>query len=529
MVQDKTRFVVTLTLLIVVALLFDVFAIVGDFFVFIEKSIGPSDVVNVIFETDMAMDVDDAGALAMLHALADNGEAKILAVMHGTSEEYSVGCIDAINTYYGRPDIRIGSYKGDLYPEDGGYARLIAENFPNDLVHKDRAPDAIELYRDILEEQPDNSVTIISVGFLINLYDLLQQYPHLVQQKVKSLVVMGGYLPMGTEFNFCHGGSGPYTQYVIENWPTEIIFTDYNIGVNIYTGAELGSTPPSNPVREAYFRYHGGRFQDRHSWDQTAVLVGVRGLSDYWSTQEDEGYMHVRYDCFNEWKYDLEKEHDYLVELMPRSEIEDVIESLMIQKPAYKNIEQPIHGKYRDPLTNLALLSEAVISSSVPPGTGRETPYSILFNPAKNDYEYKTNWNEHGVDFGVNLGKPGEDDPFYWMVEWPEEQLINYITFGGTYPFQGQPFTMWKVQYFDEDWITLEEGQGGWIDGDTNPTIFEWGGPSHPIIKTTAVRVIAYSDGIHDLVSIHLRGRGGESNNEDDRATFPKATLIQLI
>ena len=33
---------------------------------------------KIIFETDMCTDVDDVGALAVLHALADNGEAEIL-------------------------------------------------------------------------------------------------------------------------------------------------------------------------------------------------------------------------------------------------------------------------------------------------------------------------------------------------------------------------------------------------------------------------------------------------------------------
>src|SRR5690606_29052446 len=36
--------------------------------------------VRVIFDTDLGPDADDAGALALLHALADRGEAEILGV-----------------------------------------------------------------------------------------------------------------------------------------------------------------------------------------------------------------------------------------------------------------------------------------------------------------------------------------------------------------------------------------------------------------------------------------------------------------
>ena len=37
--------------------------------------------VPIIFDTDMDNECDDAGALAVLHALADEGEAEILAVV----------------------------------------------------------------------------------------------------------------------------------------------------------------------------------------------------------------------------------------------------------------------------------------------------------------------------------------------------------------------------------------------------------------------------------------------------------------
>ena len=69
--------------------------------------------VQVIFDTDMAGDCDDAGALAVLHALADLGEAQILAVVTNRkcTAGVSGGACDAINTFYGRPDIPIGTDK----------------------------------------------------------------------------------------------------------------------------------------------------------------------------------------------------------------------------------------------------------------------------------------------------------------------------------------------------------------------------------------------------------------------------------
>ena len=69
-------------------------------------SVAASAPVKVVFDTDMAADVDDVGALALLHALADLGEARILAVGISSRNEEAGPCLDAINTWYGRPDFR---------------------------------------------------------------------------------------------------------------------------------------------------------------------------------------------------------------------------------------------------------------------------------------------------------------------------------------------------------------------------------------------------------------------------------------
>ena len=65
----------------------------------------------VIFDTDIGGDWDDMGALAVLHSLAGSGEAEILATMvsgGGHTATWGPACLDAVNTFYGRPDIPIG-------------------------------------------------------------------------------------------------------------------------------------------------------------------------------------------------------------------------------------------------------------------------------------------------------------------------------------------------------------------------------------------------------------------------------------
>ena len=122
----------------------------------------------------MDSDCDDAGALALLHVLADRGEAEILAVAASSLYRWSVPCIEAINRYYGRPDLPIGAPKRDAVDSHAGskYARAIAESVATRWKTNADAPDATEVYRQTLASQPDHSVVIVSVGDLTNIRNL---------------------------------------------------------------------------------------------------------------------------------------------------------------------------------------------------------------------------------------------------------------------------------------------------------------------------------------------------------------------
>ncbi|HJN46196.1 MAG TPA: nucleoside hydrolase [Vicinamibacterales bacterium] len=225
---------------------------------------------KIIYETDMCHDVDDVGALAVLHALADSGEAEILAVMYNEVHPDAPPAIDAINTWYGRGDIPIGVYKGVLDEPDGSkYLEHVAK-FSHDLDHTN-VPDALTVYRQVLAQQPDNSVTIVSVGFLNNLNDLLLAEPTLVATKVDELVQMGT-----SNFNIASHDLAWIAQSVFEQWPTPIVFS--NGGGSILSGEALSDVPEANPVREGYYRYFDKSFRGRPSWDQLTVLYGVRGV-----------------------------------------------------------------------------------------------------------------------------------------------------------------------------------------------------------------------------------------------------------
>jgi hypothetical protein len=302
--------------------------------------------VRILFDSDIGPDCDDAGTMAVLHALADKGEAVVLGMACCTSSEWGAPCLDAINAYYGRPDVPVGTLKAKAGFLCGGgdqkYNEHVAKNFPNRLKSGTNAPDAVELYRKVLAAQPDGSVTVVATGPLPNVAALLASAPDahsplagpaLVKKKVAKLVVMGGQYPSGKEWNFEQDGTA--AKKVNEEWPTPIVFSGGEVGAPIGTGARLAKeTPPENPVRKAYELYNGAG-KNRSSWDQTAMLFAIRGEAGCFKLSP-EGTNTVAANGKNDWKAEPGGRHRYLIKVAPDAEIAKAIEELMLQPPRKK-------------------------------------------------------------------------------------------------------------------------------------------------------------------------------------------------
>ena len=69
--------------------------------------------VRLILDTDLGPDYDDVGAMAVLHALVDSGQVRLLATLSSNKDERVVPCIEVINAYFRRPDIPVGAPKGE--------------------------------------------------------------------------------------------------------------------------------------------------------------------------------------------------------------------------------------------------------------------------------------------------------------------------------------------------------------------------------------------------------------------------------
>ena len=258
---------------------------------------------RVIFDTDMGNDVDDALALAVLHALESRGECRLLAVTVTKDEPYAAPYVDLVNTFYGRPDIPIGVTRSGLTPAPD-FQTAVAQRrgpdgaplYPHDLRDGRTAPDAATVLRRVLAAQPDSSVVLVQVGFSTNLARLLDTPGDahsplagraLVARKVRVLQVMAGYFgppdrapsPDFVEFNVGQDVASARTLFT--RWPTPIEVSGFEVGAAVVYPAESIARDfgyvAHHPIRDGYERFRQARYPyDRPTWDLTSVLQAVR-------------------------------------------------------------------------------------------------------------------------------------------------------------------------------------------------------------------------------------------------------------
>ena len=284
--------------------------------------------VPIILDTDIGPDYDDVGAMAVLHALSDRGEANPLAVISSNKNDLVVPTIDLLNIYFGRPELPTGAPKGNgaSYGASQKWPEMLLAKYPHKINNTSEAPDAVETYRKILSKQSDNSVTIVTIGFLTNLSDLLDSKPDknsplsgtdLVKKKVKQLVSMAGTFPSGREYNVYADSLA--SEKVFAQWPTQVIFSGFEIGKQIKTGLRvIGNENLKSPVKDVYALSMPLSKQDsegRMSWDQTAVLVAVRGAQPYFGLKRGKIIVEGGN---NKWQDDPMGQHAYLMEAMPK-------------------------------------------------------------------------------------------------------------------------------------------------------------------------------------------------------------------
>lgn len=256
---------------------------------------------NIIFDTDMGNDVDDALALNMLYGYQQKGLADIKAILINKDNPYSAVYVSIQNCHY-NINVPIAAAKNapkntahkNEHPNGKFIGKIAdAKNADNSYKYKRTVfngydlIDPVKLARKTLSECADNSVVYISVGFSTNVAALLKSAPddisplsgtELVAKKVKFFSVMAGQFGLSKrakrnnpEFNVYNDPNS--ARYFVQNCPVDIVFSGFEVGEEVgVTGKKiLNALSDKNPLKEAYILYAGVHGNAR-TWDLTSVL-----------------------------------------------------------------------------------------------------------------------------------------------------------------------------------------------------------------------------------------------------------------
>ncbi|MHB0959216.1 MAG: nucleoside hydrolase [Pirellulaceae bacterium] len=278
--------------------------------------------VRLIFDTDIGNDVDDVLALGVIHALQSRGQCQLLAVTITKDQPLAAEFVDAVNTFYGRGDIPIGIVRDGVTKEEGKFLPLARAQdqgqlrYPHDLEGA-QTPEATSVLRQVLNQQPDHSVSIAQVGFSTNLARLLASPPddlspldgvELVRRKVCLLSIMAGQFRRDSathrplEYNVKEDVAS--CQQLMQKWPTPIVFSGFEIGIAVpYPAVSIErdyAYVTHHPLAEAYRLYEPPP-HNRPTWDLTSVLYAVFPDRHYFDLSPP-GSVTVEEDGFTRWE-----------------------------------------------------------------------------------------------------------------------------------------------------------------------------------------------------------------------------------
>lgn len=266
---------------------------------------------RIIFDCDMGSSTDDLFALMMLYRYMDMKRCRLLGVVVDRMGAANADAVDVMNNFYGYPQIPVGleragikdpkvfiPYHNVAYARDEDAHPLFKQSYKAPGEY----PEAYKLYRKLLSEQPDHSVTIAAVGFVTSLARLLQSVPdeyspldgvELVRAKVKDIYCMGGVFGDAVEPDYNFTQAIDFSLKFFELWPKEIdmVFSPGEVGDPLFYPdpqvlADINWTD-CHPIKWVYEYLQCDTGQKM--WDPLAVINAVEGDELY--TLSERGHV----------------------------------------------------------------------------------------------------------------------------------------------------------------------------------------------------------------------------------------------
>ena len=263
------------------------------------EPLGYQGVPQIILDVDLGSFTDDLFAMQMLYRYREQKRCEILGIVVDRMGEQNAAIADVMNTYFGHHDIPIGLERAGVenpkvwidysgLPEyrnpDGTYM------FERVVSDYSALPDGWKLYRQLLAAQPDHSVSIVSIGFVTSLAQLLKSEAdnfsplngvELVRWKVRCAYVMGGVFGESAESDYNFSQAYTFSKDFFRLWPTDvdIIFSPGEVGDAIEYKPEQViediSWTDIHPIKQVYMNCDCNTGQKM--WDPLAVINAVLG------------------------------------------------------------------------------------------------------------------------------------------------------------------------------------------------------------------------------------------------------------
>lgn len=248
---------------------------------------------NILIDTDLCCDCDDALALALANICHNKGEINLLGVTHCFNDNACAHFVKKINEYY-HNNIPVGKSNCCVfdYKETKKYFIDILTDGDSILDY----PCSLDI---TLEQLYSNfNVTLVYIGQLNNLAQLIElsevkykgcKIGDLLRTRVCEIVVMAGEFSIEKnenirpEFNVIKDLQSAKKVFAEDGLPP-ITVLDSRQGGNVLTGAAIKSQT-NNPAGQAYQLFCDKICGTdlRPSWDPLAILYAIFGVSDVFS------------------------------------------------------------------------------------------------------------------------------------------------------------------------------------------------------------------------------------------------------
>ena len=256
---------------------------------------------KIILDTDIGSSTDDLFAMQLLYRYADEGQCHLLGVVVDRMGDSCIALADAMNTYYGFENLPIGVERNgiahpNVYINYAKMARTPIENgcdmFPHTYSRYDTLPDGWKLYRRLLADAEDHSISIIAIGFVTTIAQLLESGPdsysplsgqELVRKKVKCIYFMGTKLGESDSPGYNLKSGLDAAHRFLDQWPREvdIVLSPSPAGDTIEycpdsVVADIWWTD-RHPIKQVYTQNNCNTGQ--RMWDALPVINAVEGNS----------------------------------------------------------------------------------------------------------------------------------------------------------------------------------------------------------------------------------------------------------